>query len=98
MTTKIGVRELSRNSNVLDGYDYVEIEDKKTHEFKGLYVSAKYADDFKKFLDLKIEKEYQDKIQKIMKYAGKGKIDEKYNNLLSSEIKEKKEKEKHDSN
>ena len=33
-----------------------------------------------------------------MKYAGKGKIDEKYNNLLSSEIKEKKEKEKHDSN
>ena len=56
MTTKIGMRELSRNSNILDGYDYVEIEDKKTHEFKGLYVSAKYADDFKKFLDLKIEK------------------------------------------
>ena len=52
MKTKIGMRELSRNSNILDGYDYVEIEDKKTHEFKGLYVSAKYADDFKKFTKL----------------------------------------------
>ena len=31
-----------------------------------------------------------------MKYAGKGKIDEKYNNLSLSEIKEKKEKEKND--
>ena len=44
----------------------------------------------------KIEKEQEDKIKKIMKYAGKGKIDEKYNNLSLSEIKEKKEKEKND--
>ena len=42
----------------------------------------------------KIKKEQEDKIKKIMKYAGKGKIDEKYNNLSLSEIKEKKEKEK----
>lgn len=27
MTTTIGLRELSRNSNILDGYDYVD--DKK---------------------------------------------------------------------
>ena len=44
----------------------------------------------------KIKKEQEDKIKKIMKYAGKGKIDEKYNNLTLSEIKEKKEKEKND--
>ncbi len=96
MTTKIGIRELSRNSNILDAYDYVEIEDKKTHEFKGLFISAKYADEFKKFLELKIQKEHQEKLDKIMKYAGKGKIDESYNNLSANEIKEKKEKEKHE--
>ena len=31
---KIGIRDLVRNSNILDGYDYVEVEDKKTHEYK----------------------------------------------------------------
>ncbi len=33
---------------------------------------------------------------KIMKYAVKGKIDEKYNNLSSSEIKEKNDKKFYD--
>ena len=44
----------------------------------------------------KIKKEQEDKIKKIMKYAGKGKIDEKYNNLSSSEIKEKNDKKFYD--
>jgi hypothetical protein len=28
MTMKVGIRELARDSNILDGYDYVEVEDK----------------------------------------------------------------------
>lgn len=35
MTTKIGIRELARNSNMLDGYDYVDVEDKKLMNIKG---------------------------------------------------------------
>ena len=51
MTMKVGMRELARNSNILDGYDYIEVEDKKTHEYKGLFISPKYADEFKSFLE-----------------------------------------------
>jgi len=36
MTTTIGVRDISRNINMLQNYDYLDIEDKKTKEYKGL--------------------------------------------------------------
>ncbi len=32
MTKKIGIREVTRNFSILNNYDYVEIEDKKTHK------------------------------------------------------------------
>ena len=95
MTTTIGLRELSRNSKILDDYDYVDIEDKKTHEYKGLLVSPKYAEEFKKFLDEKISREKQDMLDRIDKFAGRGKIHERFNTLSSREIKEKVAREKY---
>ncbi|MBT4195890.1 MAG: hypothetical protein HON46_10090, partial [Gammaproteobacteria bacterium] len=95
MTLKIGVRELARNSNILTGHDYVDVEDKKTHEYKGLFVSPKYADEFKKFLKDKISKELQKQLDEIDKFAGKGRVHERFNNLTGSEIREKIAKEKH---
>jgi hypothetical protein len=95
VTTTIGMRELARNSNILDGYDYVEVEDKKTHEYKGLFVSPKYAKEFKAFLDNKISKEYQEKLDRIMKYAGAGDIYERFDDLTSSQIRENMAKEKY---
>ncbi len=89
VTIKVGMRELARNSNILDGYDYVEVEDKKTHEYKGLFISPKYADEFKAFLEEKISAEHQLKLDRLMKYAGKGEVHERFNNLTSSEIREK---------
>jgi len=89
MTMTVGMRELARNSNILDGYDYVDVEDKKTHEYKGLFISPKYAEEFKSFLADKITKEQQDKWDRIMKYAGKGEVNEQFNNLTSSQIREK---------
>lgn len=65
MTMTVGMRELARNSKILDGYDYVEVEDK-------------------------ISKEQQAKLDRIAKYAGKGKIDEQFDMLSSSQIREKK--------
>ena len=95
MTMTVGMRELARNSNILNGYDYVDVEDKKTHEYKGLFVSPKYADEFKKFLDDKISKEEQRQLDEIAKFAGKGKVYERFNNLTSSQIREKVAKEKY---
>ncbi|MEA2099073.1 MAG: hypothetical protein U9P72_02985 [Campylobacterota bacterium] len=70
MTMKVGMRDLARNLNILDGYDYVDVEDKKTHEYKGLFISPKYADEFKIFLEDKLSKEKQKKLDRIMKFVG----------------------------
>ena len=40
MTIRVGYRELARNSNSLEGYDYVEVKIKK-HDYKGLFVASK---------------------------------------------------------
>ncbi len=95
MTRIVGIRDLSRNSNILDGYDYVDVEDKKTHEYKGLFVSPKYADEFKSFLKEKISKIHQEKLDRIKKFAGTGMVHERFNNLTSSELNEKVAKEKY---
>ena len=95
MTIKVGIRELARNSNILSGHDYVDVEDKKTHEYKGLFVSPKYADEFKSFLKDKISKELKKQLDEIDKFAGKGRVHERFNNLTGSEIREKIAKEKH---
>jgi len=89
MTMTIGLRELSRNTRILDDYDYVEIEDKKTHKLKGLFISPKYADEFKRFLKEKISKKQQEKLDRLMKYTGKNEILTKFDNLTSSQISKK---------
>ncbi|KIM07422.1 MAG: hypothetical protein KU28_05495 [Sulfurovum sp. PC08-66] len=95
MTMKVGMRELARNSNILDGYDYVEVEDKKTHEYKGLFVSPKYAEELKAFLEAKISLGIQEQLDELERFAGKGKVHERFKNLSSSQIREKVAKEKY---
>jgi len=51
MTKRIGIRDVTRNFSILDEYDYVEIEDKKTHKIKGMFVSEKFLDDVREFLE-----------------------------------------------
>ncbi len=70
MAEKIGMRELTRNSNVLAGHDYIDVEDKKTHQYKGLFVSADYAEMVKAFIDKKIKQKKQQKLDEIMQFAG----------------------------
>lgn len=81
----IGIRELVRNSKIIENYDYIEIEDKKTHEKKGLLISPKYADEFKKLLDKKISQAKQAKVDRIMQFAGIA--DGEFTNLASKDIK-----------
>ncbi len=70
MTIKVGIRELARNSNILAEHDYIDVEDKKTHEYKGVFVSAIYADEIKAFLDKKIIVEKKRKLDAIMRFSG----------------------------
>lgn len=88
MTTIIGIRDLARNIDILQNYDYVDVEDKKTHEYKGLFLSPFYAKEFKEYLKQKSTKERADKLSRLKAYAGKGSIDEKYNGLSNKELKE----------
>jgi len=70
VTIKVGIRELARNSNILAEHDYIDVEDKKTHEYKGVFVSAIYADEIKAFLDKKIIVEKKRKLDAIMRFSG----------------------------
>ncbi len=62
---RVGIRDLIRNSNILKDYDYVEIEDKKTKQFRGVFLSEKMAKEFKKYLEEKKQKKIQDKLDAI---------------------------------
>ena len=86
MTIIVGMRELARNSNILDGYDYVDVEDKKTHKYKGLFVSPKYAEEFKSFLEDKISSEIQEQLDEIKRFAGTMECEDRYKGLEGKEL------------
>ncbi len=72
MTTRLSIRDLARNTNILQQYDYVDVEDKKSHEYKGLFISPKYADEFRKLLEKKIMDERQRDLDEILQFVGIG--------------------------
>lgn len=82
MTITVGIRDITRNIDILREYGYVDIEDKKTKEYKGAFLSPEYAQEFKEYLASKKELAKA----KLKQYAGKGKIDSKYDGLSSSEL------------
>ncbi len=86
-TSRLGVREITRNFNILENYDYVEIEDKKTHTLKGLFVSAELLDEVKSFIDMMLKARKAAELDEMMQIVGKGKISEKFNDLSLKEIK-----------
>lgn len=83
----MGIRDIARNIDKLQQYDYVDIEDKKTHEYKGLFLSPDYAKEFKAYLEDKAKQEVEDKLSRLNAYAGRGEIDSRYEGLTSKEIK-----------
>jgi len=95
MTTTMSIRELTRNGSMFGEYDYIDIEDRKSHEYKGVFISSKYAEDVKRFLEKKLAKEKQKKLERVMKYVGKGSIHERFKDLTSSQMKELKAEEQY---
>ncbi len=95
ITKTVSIRELLRNSKLLDDYDYVEVENKKTHEYKGIFISAKYADEFKQYLTTRKKQQIDQKLDRLRKFAGKGKIEERFSELSSSQIRKQMAEEKY---
>lgn len=62
---RVGIRDLMRNSQILKKYDYIEIEDKKTHKLRGIFISGKMAEEFQKFLKEKKQQEIQEKLDAL---------------------------------
>lgn len=69
-TTKISIRELSRKGKEISKYDFVDIEDKKSKQYRGVFISPQHAEDVKKFLEGKLKKEKNDRLKRVMKFSG----------------------------
>jgi hypothetical protein len=70
MTTTLSIRELTRSGKILLDYDYIDIEDRKSHQYKGVFVPEKYADEVKVFLEEKLRQKKNDQKKAILKFAG----------------------------
>ena len=86
MTITMSIRELTRNGSMFSEYDYIDIEDRKSHEYKGVFISARYADEVKAFLEKKLAKEKQKKLDAIMQFAGSGEIEDRFKDKTDKEI------------
>ena len=94
MATTVGIRDLIRNSSILDEYDYVDVEDKRSHIYKGLFVSPKYAGELKTYLERKIRAEKRKALDDVMQFAGavNGEFGEKNVQELTEKKRKKYEK------
>ena len=70
MTTSMSIRDLTRSGSVLFEYDYIDIEDKKANEYKGVFIPKQFADDVKAFLNEKLTHKRTANVEAIMKFNG----------------------------
>ncbi len=70
MTTTLSIRELTRSGDILAAYDYIDIEDRKSHQYKGVFVPERHAGSVKDFLEHELLKEKRRKIEGMLKFAG----------------------------
>ncbi len=77
MTTSMSIRDLTRSGPVLMDYDYIDIEDKKSNEYKGVFVPKYLAAEVKEFIETKLKEQKEQKRQSILKFAGIAKGDTK---------------------
>ena len=70
MVTTLSIRELTRSSNILMDYDYIDIEDRKSHTYKGVFVPDRYAVEVKEFIKEKLLREKQLRKKALLKFSG----------------------------
>jgi len=70
MNTNMSIRDLTRSGKKLADYDYIDIEDKKSKEYKGVFISKKYAKEVKEFLDKKLANEKKKRLDDLLSFSG----------------------------
>ena len=70
MNTNMSIRDLTRNGKMLADYDYIDIEDKKSKEYKGVFISKKYAKEVKAFLNKKLAAEKKQRLDNSLAFSG----------------------------
>ena len=70
MHINMSIRDLSRSGKKLADYDYIDIEDKKSKEYKGVFISRKYAEEVKDFLNKKIACEKKKRLNNLLAFSG----------------------------
>ena len=94
MTKRLGVREIVRNFSMLEDYDFVEIEDKKTHKLKGAFISSRLLGDVKEIIEKKEKERKQKRLDDIMQFVGI--VDGDFGDMTAQDIKAKMRKKYYD--
>jgi hypothetical protein len=83
--TTISFRDLQRGVMPTDGI--VHLVDKKSGKSKGLFIPPIFENEILELLENSEKSKKQKKLQRLKSFAGKNIIDDKYDNLSTSEIK-----------
>ena len=75
MNTSMSIRELTRSGKLLSDYDYIDIEDKKSHQYKGVFISSQYAEEVKRFVESKLKEKKKKQLKELLQFAGIAKGD-----------------------
>lgn len=86
MTARMSIRDLTRSGSSLLDYDYIDIEDKKAHEYKGVFVPNKYAEQVKAYIEKQIEKEQDASLTELMQFAGGNVLKDEFQELSPKEL------------
>ncbi len=70
MITSMSIRDLTRKGKSLGDYDYIDIEDKKSHQYKGVFVSKKYAEEVKQLVNLRLKEDKKKHLQELLPFVG----------------------------
>ena len=66
----MSIRDLTRSGAMLNSFDYIDIEDKKSHDYKGVFIPSQYAEAVKSFLANKLAQEKSLKLAQLMQFSG----------------------------
>jgi hypothetical protein len=83
MNRTLGISEIIDDFSILDEYDYVVIEDKQKHIKKGIFVSLKFLDEVKEFIESKKKTK-----NRVLDFVGNIEIDDRFLDKKAGEIKE----------
>lgn len=89
MHTTMSIRDLGRSGPRLQEFDYIDLEDKKSHEPKGVFIPERYAAEVRNYMEEKLKARGEARVASVMAFAGM--LDGETKGQSIQELKAKKE-------